>query len=653
MNVDFFHSQIIRDTITPKFIESFNENLLPSLCLKYGESLDCVQFYEHHITDGLRISGVFYYPLTVVVSGVAKTEWISWPVANYRHYENFNPFTYKGQDFLDFNIVDEPSREITSKIEGKPIYSPGNTLPIILSAASDDKTFLAGKYSQSFIDLLAACVTEAIEAELAISGLSGSGVILEMNFMPGTFMEHKVKNVTYRRLRIKARACAARDLWVKWTRLDGEGTFTISDNPDRSQIRFDLAEDVPGNIKEREYRYLTAESLEKYQASMGRKNITEWREMMRRVIRRGEVEKNERIRIVKPVYEEEPSERSADIPAYVNAVTIPSAAERERDELTERLNALLGKTSEPAAPEIKSDDEDKESINSDINELLRGALGASAPTVPSAVEEPAEEALEESAEPSCEAEETELSDTKDSTVIDTPAEEKPMVISASPVKNQNSDSELEARIRRELEEKMRAEMDELRKKNEENEALRARLEAQNRAEQRERERLAEAARLAVLDKEKREADRRAEEERERLEAEKRAAEEKRLDEERKREAEAKAERERIEAQLAAAKGREAEMPRVQSKYISKTVTLIFRRGGVDSAVTKRVREIILATIKYLHKEDVYIRIKATIADTNTLVLAFSEVPESEQQLIIDIIQVIGKSNMGVTKAILE
>ena len=81
------------------------------------------------------------------------------------------------------------------------------------------------------------------------------------------------------------------------------------------------------------------------------------------------------------------------------------------------------------------------------------------------------------------------------------------------------ESEIEARIRRELEEKMREEMDELRRKNEETESLRAKLEAQKRAEARERELLAEAARKAILDNEKREADRRAEEERDRLEAE--------------------------------------------------------------------------------------------------------------------------------------
>ncbi len=669
MNVDFLHNQIIRDTISPKFIESFNENLLPSLCLKYGESLQVVQFYEDHLADGFRISGVFYYPLTLVVSGVAKTQWISWPVANYRHYDNMNPYTYKGQDFLEFKILDRAPAELEGKIEQRPVYSHGGSLPMILSAATDDKTFLSGKYSQSFIDLLASQITEAVESELAISGLAGSGVVLEMRFMPGTFMEHIVKNTTYRRLLIKARACSARDLWVKWTRLDKNGTYTISDNVDRSMIRVELAEDVPGKIKETEYRYLTSESIEKYQSAMGRKNITEWREMMRRVIRRGEVEKFERIKITKPRFDEEAIEEeerieaeSAPVYAEVASVTIPSSAERERDELTERLNALLSR-SEPATA-IESE-QDEAVNNSDINDLLRGALGAAVPDMageePEAIEEPATDLEEQPVEedlPSAEpiAEEAE--------------EEAPFIISAIPLggKRRSPDtaiqnplvdeSEIEARIRRELEEKMRAEMEELRKKNEEAEELRARLEAQKRAEAREKELLAEAARQAVLDKEKREADLRAEAERDRIEAERRAEEEARAAEKRRKEEEAKREQERIEAELEAAKNtaEPAEILKAvpaPTKYITKTVTLIFRRGGVDKAMTKRVHEIIIATIKYLHKEDVFMRIKANIPDPTTLNLTFSELPESEQQLIVDIIQVLGKSNIGITKAILE
>jgi len=703
MNVDFLHNQIIRDTITPAFIESFNENLLPSLENKYGASLEYVQFYEDHIKDGMRIGGIFYYPLTVVISGVAKTEWISWQVSNYRLYDNFNPFSYKGQEFLTFSFADNVPEEALEKIVGKPIYSKGNTLPVIVNADTDDKTFLAGKYSQGFIDLLASELTELIENELAIVGLAGSGVVIEMNFAPGTYMEHIVDNVTYRRLRIKARACSARDLWVKWTRLDGNGTYTISDNVDRSMIIFELAEDVPGKIKEKEYRYLTTQSVEKYQQSMGRKNITEWREMMRRVVRRGEVEKFERIKISKPTAEkpaEEKEEMAEEVvmvktvkenvetfpaaepipvAATVGAVRIPTAEARERDEITERLNALLGKSDVEFSREPEAL---AESINSDLSELLRGALAKNAEP---AVEENEEEnedggkILEETpdttqiaeecedeevAEDTAEESETEEledieedEDTKESE--DEPSEESSDTVEEVTVTTsvpKIDESEIEARIRREIEEKMRAEMEELRRKNEEAEALKAKLEAQKRAEARERELLAEAARKAVLDTEKREADRRAEEERDRIEAERRALEAKKAEEELRRAEEAKAEAQRIEAELKAAAEKEAVEPEPAEEkplYISKTVTLVFRRGGVDKNMTKRVHEIILATINYLGKENVYMRIKANVPDPTTLVLRFSEIPVNEEDLVVNIIQVLGKSNLGITKAILE
>ena len=60
MNVDFLHNQIIRNTVSDKFIESFNENLVPRLLSEYGSALTEIQFYEDHLTSGFRIGGEFY-----------------------------------------------------------------------------------------------------------------------------------------------------------------------------------------------------------------------------------------------------------------------------------------------------------------------------------------------------------------------------------------------------------------------------------------------------------------------------------------------------------------------------------------------------------------------------------------------------------------
>ena len=78
-----------------------------------------------------------------------------------------------------------------------------------------------------------------------ITGLAESGVVLEIRFMPGTFMEHAVENSPYRRILIKARGCAPRDLWIKWTRLGSSVAFSVNDNVSEGEIVF---ENLSGEI---------------------------------------------------------------------------------------------------------------------------------------------------------------------------------------------------------------------------------------------------------------------------------------------------------------------------------------------------------------------------------------------------------------------
>ena len=87
-------------------------------------------------------------------------------------------------------------------------------------------------------------------------------------------------------------------------------------------------------------------------------------------------------------------------------------------------------------------------------------------------------------------------------------------------------------------------------------------------------------------------------------------------------------------------------------YVSKTVRLFFR-NTIDSDITKRIHEIILQTIKYFHKEEVYIRIKATIPDSNTVNLQFVKIPEEELPLLVNIVKVLGRSELGIMKATVD
>ena len=190
----------------------------------------------------------------------------------------------------------------------------------------------------------------------------------------------------------------------------------------------------------------------------------------------------------------------------------------------------------------------------------------------------------------------------------------------------------------------------------EEEKLRARIEDQLRHEARERERLAEAARMAIeeqrrLAAEAARAERlREEEERARIENERRVAEEARIEEMRRTELE-RVRREEEERQRAV---REA-MPEAGDKrytYVTRNVRLIFRRS-VDPNITTRIHEIMKATMEYYGKEKMYIKVRASVPDSQTVCLEFIHIPMEEMQLLGNIIKILGNSGLGIAKAIVE
>ena len=159
---------------------------------------------------------------------------------------------------------------------------------IRIDAVGGDLDRVACKYPPSFMDEMARQLTAAIEAAMGIVGIADSSVELVMMFAAGTYMEHISDSVTYRRLMLLDKVSAPRDFWVKWTRLaPTEGEYN------ESNILFELGEDVDQKVREREYRYLLTAGKEKYHNSMGRKKVTEWREVIKRAIKRGEISKVE------------------------------------------------------------------------------------------------------------------------------------------------------------------------------------------------------------------------------------------------------------------------------------------------------------------------------------------------------------------------
>lgn len=155
---------------------------------------------------------------------------------------------------------------------------------IRIEAVGGDLGRVACRYPLSFMDEMARQLTSVIEAATGTTGIADSSVELVFGFATTTFMEHISGNVTYRRLMLVDAVSAPRDFWIKWTRLDN-----CDEGYNESNILFELGEDVEQKIRQREYRYLLQSSGDKYHNSMSRKKVTEWREVIKRAAKRGEL----------------------------------------------------------------------------------------------------------------------------------------------------------------------------------------------------------------------------------------------------------------------------------------------------------------------------------------------------------------------------
>ena len=599
-----------------------------------------------------------------------------------------------------------------------------------LKIAATDAAYLQGTYSQTFVSEMAVQLTEEIESRLLVCGLAQSDIALELVFAPGTYMEHPQDAYTYRRLLISENGRAIKDLWIRWQRLDEGKNFTVCDEVTSENIRFSLGEDVPQKVREKEYRFLVQADAEQYRTAMGRKNVTEWREIIKRALKRGALTK----------------------------LTLDDKVAEHAEQIKDKLEELLGKITPAAQPQTPVADVEEDETYAKAMEFMRGFVESNGVKI----EEDAADTAEEMLEPEISEEESdepalEIADAAADAVLEEAVEEE---LDAQEAEDEEAEEELVIpafdtapfakepepsvdvdAIRAELEKKLRAEMEEkerelLRreyvleqqkqafaaemKEQEQNRAEREnelRRQAQNQArlewEAKERDRLtaqakeaiearkaeeariaeearkAEEARIAEearkaeearIAEEARKAEeariaeeaRRAEEARKAEEA-RRAAEEARKAEEARRAAEEarKAEEARraaeeaampLEARLAeqaraAVEARFAEETRAAEAsatytYTEKLVHLIFRHP-VDPNVISRIHELMKDTIRYFKKEAVFIKVRASIPSEDTVDLHFTQFPEEENQLLIDMIQVLGNSDLGICRVLVD
>ena len=286
MKIDLLHNQIISDTITEGFKRSVREDLVPALRGIYGEEMLGIQMYEDHLADDFVRDGVFYYPMTIVMENEHPTHWVSWELSKEK-FTDLIPYSYVGEGNLVFNLSPVVPIEFETAIISRSRYCEEGIIKVNVHSTSPSPTFLAGKYSQTFIDEMARQLTVAISETVCITGLADSGLELQLEFAPMTYMEHNSENVTYRRLVLTDGASAPRDFWVKWINHRSNTPFTVSDHPMADEIEFLIGEGVPQKIREREYRHLIRTNSAKYQKAMGKRNITEWRDLIKRAIKRG------------------------------------------------------------------------------------------------------------------------------------------------------------------------------------------------------------------------------------------------------------------------------------------------------------------------------------------------------------------------------
>ena len=373
MIIDLIHNKIVADTITTGFERSVEDKLVPMLLEKYGDTeIVGIQMYEDYISDNFSKNGYWYYPLTVISAEGCNIEWVKWAVDD-ENFERGVPYAYVGDDTIDFKLTGDIPDEFPEKLVGRACFCEDGLIKLRVETTATDITKLSGKYSQTFIDELARQITFAINKAMSVEGLADGNIELSLVFASGTYMEHISENVTYRRLIISDKGSAPRDFWIKWTRLDGAVAYSVADNVGAENILFELGEDVSQKIREKEYRYLVASGKDKYHNAMGRKKVTEWRELIKRAIRRGEL------------------------------VKIESAVELapETRELEEKLADVLGragvsvseKTNAPEVVASSSSDDEFERAMQKMREMTDAQATdeeASVPGIP--IEEPAFEA---------------------------------------------------------------------------------------------------------------------------------------------------------------------------------------------------------------------------------------------------------------------
>ena len=377
MIIDLFHNKLVKDTATDAFVQSFNSLLVPMIADKYGDSVEAITMYEDYLGDNFLYEGAWHYPLSVKLAGEdAIILWVKWPVTK-KTFRNNIPYAYIGGETVDFSFADFVPDEFAAKLQGRAIDYDRKAIKISVDAVTDDPLILVGKYSQTFVDELARQITADVSSTLGVRGFENTTMELQLVFAPGTYLEHTSENVTYRRLLLVEKNCQARDFWVKWTRLDGNGGFRMSEHANAENVEFRIGEDASQKIREKEYRFLAGANPNKYQSAMGKKTVTEWRDIIKRAIKREE--------LVKVVTEKELANHADDVFNVFSALQNAAAKNVESDQHVPVVESaavvkkdpydVVAALSEQLNNPVTEAETESNAADDDIAALVRATLG--------------------------------------------------------------------------------------------------------------------------------------------------------------------------------------------------------------------------------------------------------------------------------------
>ena len=363
MIIDLTHNKILEYTLSESFIASVHSDLVPKLESVFGDTMQAIQMYEDYLSDNFENEGYRYYPLSVKADGSVITCWIKWDVSDKSLFDGGNPYAFIG-DRIEFTLADEVPAAFVNALSGRGRFFESGYVKVNVSFAQKDVTMLCGKYSQTFVDEMARQLTEKIESATGVSGLAESSIELDLFFAPDTYMEHTSDNITYRRLLMSAKGCAPRDFWIRWIRKNSSVAYGVNDNVSSDDIIFEIGENVSQKIREKEYRFLVYQNSDKYRNAMGRKNITEWRELIKRAIKKGELVKNVDDNAVED-HAAEVSDKLAEIlekcGVSVPVVTV-DALDDGADQASEALRNVVMNMSAPEEAEPTEDTEPEATV---------------------------------------------------------------------------------------------------------------------------------------------------------------------------------------------------------------------------------------------------------------------------------------------------